>query len=123
MDGWQGMLLDDIPNWEHTSKTPWDDVLLGMHSLTQALDSHWDGWGWFFAFINVHTGRYNVFKAYTLISTPLGKWERVSTFQCPTDSIWNPVIPLEWHWNLPEWHRNDWNPQEWHRNLSQETHK
>ena len=26
-----------------------------------------------------------------------------STLQCPTDSVQNPVIPLEWHQNPPEW--------------------
>ena len=31
---------------------------------------------------------------------------RGSTLQCPTDSVWNPVILPEWHRNPPEWDRN-----------------
>ena len=43
-------------------------------------------------------------------------WEKASTLQCPTDSIWNPVIPPEWHQNGTGIRRNDRNPQKWHRN-------
>jgi hypothetical protein len=25
-----------------------------------------------------------------------------NTLQCPTDSVWNPVTPPEWHWNPQE---------------------
>ena len=47
-----------------------------------------------------------------------GKTQGISsTLQCPTDSVQNPVIPLEWHRNPQEWHRNDRNPLEWHRNI------
>ena len=60
------MLLDDVPNWEGTPK-------LGSVSYW----ARWARWARFFALINIHTGRYNVYKAYILISTPLGHRERM----------------------------------------------
>ena len=41
---------------------------------------------------------------------------QTSTLQCPTDSVQNPVIPLEWH-------QNGWIPLEQHRNGTRIRHK